>query len=225
MVTKFIASLTLYCLTFILQCGLQGADNGLVMLDDLYEDEFSLPLSPCQSNSICLTVIPSVFRHIIQKQVLHFHNRPPGSPIDTFLTLDLNQKRLMSVLYSQICSLSPDPVVPLKELWESVLGSSISGDQWSDILNLVHISSVCARHGAHFTNGKLSDAWNTCGHSIAVHLHISFSTKIDPNTMTALFGLPRPGNMPIMARRIIAFTTLLAELCPLQMNTLFPSNA
>lgn len=138
-------------------------------------------------------------------------------------------------------------MVPLKELWERDLGSNISDDQWSDVLNLVHTSSICARHGllqckvlhrAHFTNAKLaqmfpdrSDACNRCNQSPADHLHMfwtcprldtfwsdifgtieqAYNTKINPNPMTALFGLPPSENMPITIRRVIAFTTLLAR--------------
>ena len=79
-------------------------------------------------------------------------------------------------------------MVSLRELWESDLDGNISDDQWSGILNLVHTSSFCARHGllqckvlhrAHFTNAKLakifpgrSDACNRCNQSPADHLHM-----------------------------------------------------
>ena len=225
------------------------SNSGLVTFDDLYEDgifssfaslsvKFNLP------NSHLFRFFQ--IRHLIQKQFPHFPNRPPESAIDIFLTLDPNQKRLISVLYDQIGSLSPDPMVPLKELWEGDLNSNISDNQWSDILDLVHTSSICARHGllqckvlhrAHFTNAKLakifpdrSDACNRCNQSPADHLHMfwtcpklhtfwsdifgtieqAFSTKIDPNPLTALFGLPS-SDMPSPIRRVIAFATLLAR--------------
>lgn len=46
-----------------------------------------------------------------------------------------------------INTLNPDLSEHLKEAWEKDLSTPISDDNWSHILNQVHSSSICARHG------------------------------------------------------------------------------
>ncbi len=129
-------------------------------------------------------------RHFFKKLFPLFPNRPPECPLDHFLTLSAGQKHLISVMYNLISALNEDPTVSLRESWEHDLGISITDDQWGDILNLVHSSSICARHGllqckvlyrAHLTNVKLaknvpdmSDA-HRCKQSPANHLHMFWS--------------------------------------------------
>ena len=186
-------------------------------------------------------------RHFIQKQFPHFPNRPPEAEIDHLLSLDLRQKRLISVIYNKIALLSPAPTISPKNVWEKDLGVDITDVQWRDILKRIHSSSICARHGllqwkvlhrAHFTNAKLakiypshSDACNRCKQSPADHVHMFWScprltnfwsnifqtlkqalnTNLEPNPLTALFGLPLPKNRPVSTQRVMAFTTLLAR--------------
>ncbi len=101
-------------------------------------------------------------RHFVKKLFPHFPNCPPECPLDHFLTLSAGQKHLISVIYTLISALND---CFSRESWEHELGISVTDDQWGDISNLVHSSSICARHGivqckvlyrAHLTNSKLA---------------------------------------------------------------------
>ena len=131
-------------------------------------------------------------RHFVKTNYPHFPNHPPGSLIDTLLTLDPVQKRSISVIYNAIDSLNPDPTTRLKQTWEEELGAPISDNQWDQILKLVHTSSICARHSllqckvifrVHYTNARLvkiypgiSDSCNRCKQSPANHTHMFWSS-------------------------------------------------
>ncbi len=125
-------------------------------------------------------------RHFIQKLFPHFPNRPPESELDSILTLDPGQGRLISTIYCKIISLTSSPVDSLKQTWEQDLGIDISEDQWKNILGLIHSSSICARHALKqckvLHRAKLakifpnrSDACNRCKQSPADHLHMFWS--------------------------------------------------
>ena len=80
---------------------------------------------------------------------------------------------------------------PFKRSWEGDLGLEISEEDWTYILDMVHSSSICARHGvlqckilhrSHYTNAKLakiypgvSDACYRCNQSPADLVHMMWS--------------------------------------------------
>lgn len=151
-------------------------DRDIFMSFTSMSDKFSLPNSHF---SWCLQM-----RHFIQKQFPHFPNRRPEAKMDQFLSLNLQQKRLISVIYNKIACLSPVSTVPSKNAWEKDLGVDITEVQWRYILKLTHFSSICARHcvlqwkvlhRADFTNAKLAK------------------------------------RLPVTTQRVVAFTTLLAR--------------
>lgn len=130
-------------------------------------------------------------RHFVQTTYPHFPNHPPGSLIDSLLTLDPAQKRSISVIYNSIDSLNPNQMTRMKQTWEEETGISITDNQWDQIRKLVHSSSLCARHGllqckvlfrVHYTNAWLakiypgtSDSCNRCKQSPANHTHMFWS--------------------------------------------------
>lgn len=68
---------------------------------------------------------------------------------------------LCDLQYNSTDSLNPDQTTHLKHTWEEEIGVSISNIQWDQILKLVHMSSICARHSllhcevlfrVHYTN-------------------------------------------------------------------------
>lgn len=85
-------------------------------------------------------------RHFVQNKFPQFPNRPPGSMIDSFLTLNTRLKRLTSTIYDQIFKLNSTSLDSLRATWEQDLGITMSDEQWGLILDLVHTSSICARH-------------------------------------------------------------------------------
>uniref|UniRef100_A0A671TVY8 Reverse transcriptase domain-containing protein n=1 Tax=Sparus aurata TaxID=8175 RepID=A0A671TVY8_SPAAU len=226
------------------------SNKGLRTLNDLYDEGVFMSFAALSEkysfpNSHFFRYLQ--MRHFIQKQFPHFPNRPPEAEIDQFLSLNLQQKRLISVIHNKIALLSPAPTASPKNAWEKDLGVDITVVQWKDILKLIHSSSICARHGllqwkvlhrAHFTNAKLakiysshSDACNRCKQSPADHAHMfwtcpgltdfwsdifqtlkqALNISLEPNPLTALFGLPPTKNFPNTTQRVMAFTTLLAR--------------
>jgi len=169
-------------------------NKGLLHVKDLYKENiftdftelaarFELP----QSHFFRFLQV----RHFVRTAYPHFPNHPPGSLIDSLLTLDPLQKRSMSVIYNSIDSLNPDQTTRLKQTWEQEIGAPVSDDQWDQILMLVHTSSICARHSllqckvlfrVHYTNVRLakiypgtSDSCNRCKQLPANHTHMFWS--------------------------------------------------
>lgn len=75
-----------------------------------------------------------------------FSNLPCDSALDSFLTPIPTLKGSISYIYNQINLLHSEPLGLIKSLWEEDLGVAISEEVWTEILTLVHISSICARH-------------------------------------------------------------------------------
>ena len=79
----------------------------------------------------------------------------------------------------------------MKEQWETDLGEELCNSQWAAVLDLIHSSSTCARHGliqlkivlrVHFTNAKLARIYPTvdpscprCKAQPADHIHMFWS--------------------------------------------------
>lgn len=113
----------------------------------------------------------------------HFPICPPESPIDYFLRLDPHIKHCISTIYELIQTPNPGVPAQVKIAWVEDLGSELSKEKWENILEFVHSSSVCTRHGLlqwkslhriYYTSAKLakiysnvSDACNWCKHSLA----------------------------------------------------------
>ncbi len=111
--------------------------------------------------------------------------------MDTILSLNPDRRGLISVIYESLDSLSSDPSESPKNIWEQELGITISEIEWDYILDLVHSSSICARHSlmqckilhrAHYTNARLakiypdrSNTCNRCQQSPANHTHMFWS--------------------------------------------------
>lgn len=104
-------------------------------------------------------------RHFVQKNFPSFPNRPLDNTIDKLLSLSPKQRGLISVIYHNICSISPQSLQGIRELWENDLGTVMRDDQWEAALRLVHTSSPCARHSLmqlkvilriHWTAAKLA---------------------------------------------------------------------
>ena len=226
------------------------SDKGLRSINDLYTDnvfssfadlsnKFGLP------NSHMFRFFQ--IRHFIQNQNPQFPNRPPDSMLDSFLSLEAGIRKLTSIIYDVISGVIPSRLESLRAAWDQDLGIVMSDDQWEQALDLVHTSSICARHKllqckilhrVHYTNAKLariypdrSDACNRCKQSPADYMHMFWSCPklttfwsavfnslgavlgepVDLDPLTALFGIPLMPNVSSSARRIIAFTTLLAR--------------
>lgn len=79
----------------------------------------------------------------------------------------------------------------LRAVWGQDLGTDITDDQWDCMVDLVHKSSIRARHcllqckilyRSHYTNARLtkiypdrSDSYNRCKQSPADHIHMLWS--------------------------------------------------
>ena len=127
-------------------------------------------------------------RHFVQNQNPKFPSRPPEILVDSLLSLVLEQKRLISSIYSLINSTTDIPASSPKDSWEQELGTTLPDDYWKQVLRLVHFFSICARHGllqckvvhkVHYTNVRLSriypnvtDSCNRCKQSPADHSHM-----------------------------------------------------
>ena len=126
------------------------SERGVASINDLYDDGTFMSFSDLSSKcNLPSTHLFSFFqiRHLSQKNYLGFPNTPPQTLLDTLLVINPNQKGNIShIFYAMdvITSVFPQHT---KHLWEQDLGINFEDDQWDKILELVHNSSVCARHG------------------------------------------------------------------------------
>ena len=135
--------------------------------------------------------------------------------------LDSGQKRLISIIYDDLLKFNYTRLDSLRAAWDQDLGITMSDEQWDEILDSVHTSSICARHRllqckilhrVHYTNAKLariyperSDACNRCKQSPADYMHMFWSCPKLSGFWTAIFNtLGRALNMQIAPDPIIA---------------------
>lgn len=85
-------------------------------------------------------------RSFVLSMFTTFPNYPGDSPCDVFLQPLPSLKGAISNTYNQITLIRPHAVDAIRGLWEEDLGQGISEELWSQILLLVHKSSICARH-------------------------------------------------------------------------------
>lgn len=77
----------------------------------------------------------------------HFPNRPPETITDQLLSLSTGQKGLITSVYNRVHTLSQNRLTSLRAAWDRDLGTSLSDECCERILNHVHTSSICAKHG------------------------------------------------------------------------------
>ena len=169
------------------------SDRGIISINYLYDNctfmsftdlsaKFQLP----SSHLFCFFQI----RHFVQKNCLDFPNHPPQTLLDTLLILKPNQSGNISHICITLDSIISDFPQQTRKLWKQDLGH-IEDDQWDNILELVHNSSICARHGliqcklihrTYYTNHRLSkiypnvvDACNRCNQCPADLIHMFWS--------------------------------------------------
>ena len=82
-------------------------------------------------------------RNFVRNKYPQFPNRPPVTMIDSILSLDTGQKKLISIMYDGIFKLVPTRLDSLRAVWDQDLGINMSDEQWEQILDLVHTSSMC----------------------------------------------------------------------------------
>ena len=130
-------------------------------------------------------------RNFVQTNIGSFPNLPPSNVLDQILSFTSPSRRLISILYDTICNITPCPLGGIKEQWETDLGEELCDSQWAAILDLIHSSSTCARHGliqlkivlrVHLTNAKLARIYPTidpscprCKAQPADHMHMFWS--------------------------------------------------
>lgn len=85
-------------------------------------------------------------RHFIQNHLTQFPSLPPKSPLDSILETSPEVRGTVSRLYTAIFEMEGSSLSIMKENWEKDMGTNITEDQWSDIIQRIHSSSICARH-------------------------------------------------------------------------------
>ena len=102
-----------------------------------------------------------------------------------------NQRGNISYIFRAMDSITAIFPQNTKNLWEQDLGLTLDEDQWANILELVHYSSICAHNGLiqckfihriYYTNHRLSkfypnvaDICNRCNQSPADLMHMFWS--------------------------------------------------
>lgn len=158
-------------------------DNGTFMSFTDLSTKFKLP----SSHLFCFFQI----KHFVQKNYPDFPNLPVKTLLDTLLMINPNQRGNISYIFRAMDSITAIFPQNTKNLWEQDLGLPHGEDQWAKILELVHHSSICARHGLiqckfihriYYTNHRLSkfypnvaDIFNRCNQSPADLMHMFWS--------------------------------------------------
>lgn len=104
-------------------------------------------------------------RSFVQKTFPMFPNKPIKSHVDHILELKSDSKRLIAQIYDLIQKIDPHSTENLRKAWDSDLGMVLRDDQWDSILDLIHTSSLSAKHSliqlkvvhrVHFTRARLA---------------------------------------------------------------------
>ena len=200
------------------------SEKGLRSINDLYTRQtFSSFADLAEKFNLPNTHLFRFFqvRNFVRNKYPQFPNRPPTTLIDSLLLIDPGQRKLISIIYDDIFRLVPTRLNSLKAAWDQDLGVNMSDEQWEDILDSVHTSSICARHKliqckilhrVHFTNAKLariypdrSDACNRCKRSPADYMHMFWSCSKLTGFWAAIFDtLSKALNMHIAPDPITA---------------------
>ena len=85
-------------------------------------------------------------RDFIWKISPQFPNLPPPTQLDTILDMSINNKGAISVLYDCIAGFSPSSAITARQNWEVDLDYRFTDDEWRQVLNSIHSSSICSRH-------------------------------------------------------------------------------
>ena len=113
--------------------------DGVFMSFDQVRQEFSLPTS----NFFRYLQV----RHFIQNHITPISSLPPKSSLDSILETPPEAKGTLSRLYAAIFEMERCSLSIIKERnWEKDMDANITESQWSDIIQRIHSSSICARH-------------------------------------------------------------------------------
>lgn len=130
-------------------------------------------------------------RDFLRKTLPQFPSLPPCNPCKALLERPPTLRGIISTLYSRISQVQCSSYLSLKGDWGSDIGDDITEELWQSILQRVHTSSICARHGlmqckiihrTHWTRQKMSkffpDVSSTCNRCKlmpATHAHMFWS--------------------------------------------------
>lgn len=170
------------------------SERGVASINDLYDNGTFMSFSDLSSKfNLPSSHLFRFFqiRHFAQKNYPDFPNTPPQTLLDTLLRINPNQKGNISHIFNAMDVITSVFPQHTKHLWEQDLGLNFEEDQWDNILELVHNSSLCARHGliqcklihrTYYTNHRLSkfypnvaDSCNRCNQSPADLIHMFWS--------------------------------------------------
>lgn len=169
-------------------------NKGIICVMDLYSNDiFSSFAELSTKHNLPSSHLFRFFqiRDFIKKNFPYFPSRPRETLTDTLLAVDPRQKKCISLLYNHLCSATPAPINLIRSTWENDLNIVFTDQQWTSALDLVHSSSICARHAliqckilhrTHYTNAKLARIYpsvqgscNRCRQSPATHGHMFWS--------------------------------------------------
>lgn len=169
------------------------SDRGITAIKVLYDNGIFMPFAVLSAKfQLPASHLFRFFqvRHFVQRNYPDFPNLPPETLVDTLLKVNPNQRGAISHIFKALDSTLSNFPQKTRDLWEQDLGH-IEEDQWDQILELVHNSSICARHGliqcklihrTYYTNHRLSkfypnviDVCNRCNQSPADFIHMFWS--------------------------------------------------
>lgn len=141
-------------------------------------------------------------RHLIISRFKTFPKLPEATTLDNILDINVYKKGVVTEIYSLLFQ-SPSMSI-LKSHWEDDLGIKISDDLWTSILQRVHSSSICARHGPiqfkvlhrlHISKEKLSKFYpgsdptcNCCKADFGSLLHTFWTCPSHNNYWASIFN-------------------------------------
>lgn len=182
-------------------------DRGIVSINDLYDGGTFMSFAGLSTK---FKLPPShlfrffQIRDFVQKNYPEFPNLPVQTVADNLFLMDPNQRGNISQIFRALDSTTAVFPQQTKNLWEQDLGLTLEEDQWTKILQLVHYSSICARHGLiqcklihriYYTNHRLSkfypnvaDTCNRCNQSPADLIHMFWSCPKLKTFWSAIFG-------------------------------------
>ena len=123
--------------------------KGIAVFKDLYIDKTFASFAQLSLNfQLPKTHLFRYFqiRDFVQKNFKGFPAAPTETLLDRILQTNPHNKGVISSLYARIIDSAPPEDLSVRQQWEIDMGYKFDDEDWTEVLNRIHSSSICARH-------------------------------------------------------------------------------
>lgn len=181
-------------------------NNGIRSFKDLYIDKIFASFT--QLTQKCNIPQTHFFHYLQIRNFMHsrypqFPNLPAETTVDKILDINVHNRGAIKVIYNILSTLHSPSLSAIRFQWEDDFAFEITDHNWRSILQRVHSSSICARHGLlqfkvlhrlHLSKEKLAKIYpgvdplcNRCKTGIGSLIHTFWTCPTLHNYWTSIF--------------------------------------